>query len=162
MTRAGITVNGRLCEIDGAPPQQTLQEFIRGSAALTGTAGACGHGVCGACTVLLDGEPVRSCLVLSRSTAGREVVTVEGLELLEPDLASSLREAFLAGNAFQCGYCTSGMLMLTFWWLRTTPPEARTRVDVEALLESNLCRCTGYTPLLETILSFAKTGGRGR
>jgi carbon-monoxide dehydrogenase small subunit len=161
MTRAAITVNGRAVDIDSAPPQETLQDFIRGRAALTGTAGACGHGVCGACTVLLDGQPVRSCLVLTRSTVGRDVVTVEGLELLEPKLARLLREAFLAGNAFQCGYCTSGMLMLTFWWLRTAPAEARTRADVEALLESNLCRCTGYVPLVETLVSLARASDGG-
>ena len=151
MSEPSISVNGREVRLDSAPPQRTLQEFIRSSAAQTGTTGACGHGVCGACTVLLDGRPVRSCLILSTAVAGRSVVTVEGLDAVESRVAARLREAFLERNAFQCGYCTSGMLVLAFWWLTASADDRRACRDVSSLLETNLCRCTGYEGLRRAI-----------
>jgi carbon-monoxide dehydrogenase small subunit len=151
MSSGQITVNGREVPLDGVPPQETLREFVRSRAGSTGTAGACGHGVCGACTVLLDGRPARSCLTLSVAAAGRSVVTAEALEQAEPEVARSLREAFLAHNAFQCGYCTAGMLVLASWWVTASADERRSCPDVATLLESNLCRCTSYDGLREAI-----------
>jgi carbon-monoxide dehydrogenase small subunit len=143
-----IVVNGRAVPLEAAPPQQTLQDFVRDVAGEQGTVGACGHGVCGACTVLLSDRPVRSCLTLSSAAAGRSVVTVEGLE---GEVAERLRQAFLEHNAFQCGYCTAGWLVLATWWL-TAPPEERSACqDVSALLATNLCRCTGYDGLRKAI-----------
>jgi carbon-monoxide dehydrogenase small subunit len=146
-----VTVNGQSVPVGAGPPQQTLQELIRTDAGLKGTAGSCGHGVCGACTVLLDGRPARSCLTLSVAAEGREVVTVEALESIEPQVATGLREAFLASNAFQCGYCTAGWLVLAFWWVTATDDDRRACPDVMTLLEANLCRCTGYDGLRRAI-----------
>jgi carbon-monoxide dehydrogenase small subunit len=156
-----ITVNGRAVPFEPGPPQETLQDFVRTTAALTGTAGACGHGVCGACTVILDGRPVRSCLTLSTPAAGRSVVTVEGLETVDARVAGRLREAFLTHDAFQCGYCTAGMLVLAFWWLTAGAEERRACPDVATLLAANLCRCTGYDGLRKAIeaVDNEQTGG---
>jgi carbon-monoxide dehydrogenase small subunit len=145
-----VVVNGVAVGVDG-PPQQTLQELIRDTAVATGTPGACGHGVCGACTVLIDGRPARSCLTLARASAGRSVVTVEGLEAVAPAVVPRLREAFLEHHAFQCGYCTSGMLVLAAWWLAADADARAACPDPETLLAANLCRCTGYTGIRRAI-----------
>jgi carbon-monoxide dehydrogenase small subunit len=151
MNTGQITVNGREVTLEGVPPQETLREFVRTRGGSTGTAGACGHGVCGACTVLLDGRPARSCLTLSAAAAGRSVVTAEALEAAHPEVARALRAAFLTHNAFQCGYCTAGMLVLACWWVTASADERRSCPDVASLLESNLCRCTSYDGLRAAI-----------
>jgi carbon-monoxide dehydrogenase small subunit len=157
-----VTVNGRLIPLGGGARQRTLQELIRDAAALRGTAGACGHGVCGACTVIVDGRPARSCLMLAAGATGRTVTTVEGLESAFPEVTRLLRNAFLERNAFQCGYCTAGMLVLAAWWL-TTPPEQRPACpDPTALLASNLCRCTGYDGLRSAIHDVDESLGGSR
>ena len=133
-------------------PRRALADVLRDDLGLTGTHLGCEHGVCGTCTVLVDGEPVRSCLVLAVQVRGREVRTVEGLADDDP-----LPRAFSEHHALQCGFCTSGFLML----LRGALDEDSTVVAdddrLDALLASNLCRCTGY----EGIRAAARACGRG-
>ncbi len=117
-------------------PCDTLLEVLRGQLGLTGAKPGCLNGDCGACTVMLDGWPVKSCLTLAAEGIGHEIVTVEGLK------DTPIQRAFVAHQAFQCGYCTSGFLMAAYA-LCTRHPEAREEV-AEVWLESNLCRCTGY------------------
>jgi len=128
-------------------PRSMLVDVLRDQCGLTGTHTGCEHGVCGACTVLLDGEPVRSCLMLAVQAQGRHVRTVEGLaraEQLHP-----LQRAFIQHHALQCGFCTPGFLMLALGVLEQDP-----RIGDEALTEalsSNLCRCTGYKNILNAV-----------
>ena len=131
-----------------AMPRWSLADTLRASG-LTGTHLGCEHGVCGACTVLLDDEPVRSCLVLAVQAEGARIDTVEALadgELLHP-----VQRAFAEHQALQCGFCTPGYVVLAAWLVRREPnaDEARIR-DV---LSSNLCRCTGYSPIVTAVLS---------
>ena len=109
-----VEVNGTAVPLDDVPANWTLADLLRYRTSLRGTHLACEHGVCGVCTVLLDGAPVRSCLVLSHAVRDRQVTTVEGLDQLDDGLAQRLRAAFVARNAFQCGFCTPGMLALVF------------------------------------------------
>jgi carbon-monoxide dehydrogenase small subunit len=147
------TVECRLNGEDAAlrvPEHWTLADALREAAGLTGLHLGCEHGVCGACTVLLDGEPVRSCIVLAAQAHGHEVRTVEGLA--DPDSARlhPVQEAFAAHHALQCGYCTPGFIMLAVGILEREPDAAPDRVA--ALLSSNLCRCTGYKPIVAAVL----------
>jgi carbon-monoxide dehydrogenase small subunit len=141
-----ITVNGqnRRCEV---APRQHLVDFLREDLSLTGAHLGCEHGVCGACTVKLDGQVVRGCLVLAVQADGRSVETVEGLT--ETGAVQDLQDAFVARNALQCGYCTSGMLMAAAELLDTRP-EA-TREEVRAWISGNYCRCTGYQAIVDAI-----------
>jgi aerobic-type carbon monoxide dehydrogenase small subunit (CoxS/CutS family) len=141
-----LTVNGGPLSLV-AEPRVTLADALRG-AGLTGTHLGCEHGVCGACTVLLDGQPVRSCLVLAVQADGREVRTVEGLagEELHP-----LQRAFHERGALQCGFCTPGFLMLAAGLLEREPEASGERV--REVLSSNLCRCTGYTSIVAAVLA---------
>jgi carbon-monoxide dehydrogenase small subunit len=124
-----------------------LADFLRRHLGLTGTHVGCEHGSCGACTVLLDGEPIRSCLVFAVQAAGRHVETVESLA--DGDVLSPLQQAFARHGALQCGYCTPGFLMEGTALLRRTPPPSEQ--DIAAALSSNLCRCTGYAPIEQAI-----------
>jgi carbon-monoxide dehydrogenase small subunit len=138
-----VTLNGSSVVLSGSP-RWTLADAVRAHG-LTGTHLGCEHGVCGACTVLLDGEPVRSCLVLALQAAGRRVDTVETLateEELHP-----VQAAFRERRALQCGFCTPGFVVLAAWHVENEPDadEERTR----EVLSSNLCRCTGYGPILD-------------
>jgi 2-furoyl-CoA dehydrogenase 2Fe-2S iron sulfur subunit len=149
--RVTLAVNGR--ERAGeAEPRTLLSDFIRHELGLTGTHVGCEHGVCGACTVLLDGEPVRSCLMLAVQAAGRSLTTVEGLA--EPDgTLSSLQEAFTEHHALQCGFCTAGMLISAAALLRSGA--GADEAAVREGLAGNLCRCTGYAGIVAAVLAEA-------
>jgi carbon-monoxide dehydrogenase small subunit len=141
----GVLLNGRPATIE-AGPRWTLADAVR-SHGLTGTHLGCEHGVCGACTVLLDGEPARACLVLALQAEGRRVDTVEGLA--EPGALHPVQEAFLAERALQCGFCTPGFVVLAAW-LREREPDAGEE-RIREVLASNLCRCTGYGPIVRAV-----------
>lgn len=141
-----ITVNGQSRRREVAP-RQHLVDFLREDLCLTGAHLGCEHGVCGACTVKLDGQVVRGCLVLAVQADGRTVETVEGLT--ETGAVRDLQDAFVARNALQCGYCTSGMLMAAAELLDIRP-EA-TREEVRAWISGNYCRCTGYQAIVDAI-----------
>ena len=140
-----VTVNGTLRRAE-AEPRLLLSDFLRHTLGLTGTHVGCEHGVCGACTVRLDGKAVRSCLLFAAQADGLEVQTVEGLPW------GPLQEAFRRHHALQCGFCTPGILMTaTDLLTRGTP----TREEIEEALSGNLCRCTGYTPIVDAIAEVA-------
>jgi carbon-monoxide dehydrogenase small subunit len=140
------TVNGRAVTA-GVEPRLLLSDFLRHSLGLTGTHVGCEHGVCGCCTVLLDGASIRSCLLLAAQVDGCEVTTVESLArggALDP-----LQQAFKQCHALQCGFCTPGILMAATDLLAREPSPSRERIaDV---LSGHLCRCTGYEPIVEAI-----------
>ena len=138
-----VRINGTAYERD-VEPRTLLSDFIR-DLGLTGTKVGCEHGVCGACTVQLDGEPVRSCLMLALQAAGCDVTTIEGLA------HGRLQEAFHEHHALQCGFCTAGILMTLDAYLREHPDP--TEEDVKTVLAGNLCRCTGYRPIIEAVLA---------
>ena len=151
MMSLDFTLNGRPCRAE-APDHWTALDLLRDGLALTGTKDGCGEGVCGTCTVLLDGEPVRACLLLAVRLRGRAVVTVEGLEREgEPD---RLQVAFARAGAVQCGFCTPGMLLSAQALLASNP--SPTEHDVREALAGNLCRCTGYTKIIEAVLAAAR------
>ena len=127
-------------------PRLLLSDFLRHELGLTGTHVGCEHGVCGACTVLLDGRSVRSCLTFAVQADGAEVVTVEGLEW------GPLQEAFRSRHALQCGFCTPGILLAATDLLARGTPE---RADVVDLLGGHVCRCTGYEPIVQAIMDAA-------
>jgi aerobic-type carbon monoxide dehydrogenase small subunit (CoxS/CutS family) len=148
-----FTLNGRPCRTE-APDHWTALDLLRDGLALTGTKDGCGEGVCGACTVLLDGEPVRACLTLAARLRGRAVVTVEGLGRGgEPD---RLQAAFARAGAVQCGFCTPGMLLSAQALLVSNPSPSVP--EVREALAGNLCRCTGYTKIIEAVLAAAREG----
>lgn len=149
-----VTVNGAKERLD-VPASLTLLQMLREKLALTGTKNGCEAGECGACTVLLDGEPVNSCMVLAVEADGRSILTVEGLAS-DGDL-DSLQRAFVEHNAVQCGFCTPGMLMSSYALLRRNPQP--TEVEVREALVGNLCRCTGYVRIVDAVRAAAKTGG---
>jgi 2-furoyl-CoA dehydrogenase 2Fe-2S iron sulfur subunit len=140
-----LRVNGVLRRGE-AEPRLLLSDFLRHTLGLTGTHVGCEHGVCGACTVELDGVAVRSCLTLAVQADGAEVRTVEGLEW------GPLQEAFRRQHALQCGFCTPGILVAATDLLRRGPV---TRDDVVDMLGGHLCRCTGYTPIVDAIMEAA-------
>jgi aerobic-type carbon monoxide dehydrogenase small subunit (CoxS/CutS family) len=153
--RVTLTVNARLSEIS-VEPRQSLAEALRTELNLTGTHLGCEHGVCGACTVLVGGEPIRGCLMFAVQAQGLEITTIEGLsgEGLTP-----LQESFRRHHALQCGFCTPGMV-LTIHALLAREPAA----DGDAIREAiagNLCRCTGYQPIVEAALAVSAGAGRG-
>jgi len=146
-----LTVNG-VARSGAAEPRTTLADFLREELTLTGTHLGCEHGVCGACTVLVDGEPVRSCLMLAVQARGTEVTTVEGLA--DGDTLHPLQQAFMESFAFQCGFCTPGFVMSTLALLRDEPDADEARIREE--LSGNLCRCTGYQSIVEGVLLAAQ------
>ncbi len=142
-----LTVNGRQRE-GHAEARLTLVDFLRDVLNLTGTHVGCEHGVCGACSVILDGRPVRSCLMYAVQAEGADITTVEGLEGAEGGL-SPLQDAFWENHAMQCGYCTPGMLIAAHALLAENPDP-----DEHAIREAiggNLCRCTGYQQIVEAV-----------
>ena len=142
-----ITVNGEPRAVD-VEPRVTLADYLRDRLRLTGTHLGCEHGVCGACTVLLDGEAVRSCLVFAVQAEGHQVRTVEGMS--SHGVGSPLQQAFERRRAFQCGFCTPGFLATAEALLKSGQP--LTRASLPELLAGNICRCTGYAPIIEAIL----------
>jgi len=142
-----LRVNGRDC-MEVVPPRLLLSDFLRERLGLTGTHVGCEHGVCGACTVLLDGEPVRSCLLLAVQADGAAITTVEGLapdgERLHP-----LQEAFRQEHGLQCGFCTPGVLMTTTALLNEN--HSPSRDEIREALSANLCRCTGYQTIVRAV-----------
>jgi len=141
--RITVTVNGTEHEAD-VEPRTLLSDFLRHDLGLTGTKVGCEHGVCGACTVQVEGEPVRSCLMLAVQARGRSVRTIEGL-------AHPLQRAFHELHALQCGFCTAGILMSMEAFLREHPAPAEP--EVREALAGNLCRCTGYRAMVEAVRS---------
>jgi len=145
-----LTVNGARYEAE-VEPRRTLADTIRDDCGLTGTHLGCEHGVCGACTVLVDGRPVRSCLMFAVQAEGAEIRTVEGLA--DGDRLHPLQEAFWQYHGLQCGFCTPGFLMLAVGVLEANP-----EIDDESLrdaLSSNLCRCTGYQNIVTAVRAAA-------
>jgi aerobic-type carbon monoxide dehydrogenase small subunit (CoxS/CutS family) len=146
------TVNGRRYT-GKAEARMLLSDFLRHELGLTGTHVGCEHGVCGACTILVDGTPMRSCLMLAVQANGRQLSTVEGLAAA-PDRLTPLQEAFRTHHALQCGFCTSGILMTLIAFLKENP--APTEAEVREALSVNLCRCTGYQNIVDAVLSLNK------
>jgi carbon-monoxide dehydrogenase small subunit len=142
-----ITVNGR-GYTRAVEPRLLLSDFLRHELRLTGTHVGCEHGVCGACTVLVDGELARACLMLAVQADGVEVTTVEGLA--DPEAAlHPVQEAFWDAHGLQCGFCTSGMLITTVALLRDNPRPSDD--EIRAALSGNLCRCTGYQNIVKAV-----------
>ena len=149
-----FTINGEVKEIE-VQPNKTLLKMLREDLDLIGAKEGCGAGECGACTVLVDNEPVNSCLMLAVEADGKEILTIEGLSdgvNLDP-----LQESFIEHNALQCGYCTPGMVMSAKALLNRNPHP--TEEDVKEALAGNLCRCTGYQRIVDAVLDAAKKGG---
>ena len=143
-----LRVNGEPCEL-AVEPQRTLLEVLREDLGLTGAKEACGTGECGACTVLMDGKPILSCLTLAIEAQGKKITTIEGLAKngeLHP-----LQKAFIRYGAIQCGYCTSGMILNAKAILDENPRPSRD--EILKGLEGNLCRCTGYNKILEAVMA---------
>jgi len=153
-----LTVNGREHELT-VEARRTLGDMLRHDLGYTGTHLGCEHGICGACTVLMDGQPVRACLVFGVQADGTDVRTVEGLA--DGEQLSDLQQAFSDHHALQCGFCTPGFLMLAEAYLAETllageGADALTEEQVRELVASNLCRCTGYQGIIEAILATAR------
>ncbi len=147
-----LTVNGRARE-GRAEARVTLVDFLRETLGLTGTHIGCEHGVCGACSVILDGEPVRACLIYAVQADGHAITTVEGLEAADGAI-SPLQDAFWDNHALQCGYCTPGMLIAAHALLeRNRDPSDE---DIRAAIGGNLCRCTGYQQIVEAVRMAAR------
>jgi carbon-monoxide dehydrogenase small subunit len=145
-----VTVNGKTYE-RAVEARMMLADFLRDELALTGTHLGCEHGVCGACTILMDGEAIRSCLALAVQADGRQLMTVEGLA--RPEDLHPLQTAFQERHALQCGFCTPGFLMTAYAFLKETP--APTEAQVRHAIAGNICRCTGYLPIIQAILEAA-------
>lgn len=157
MIEIELSVNGRLVR-KAVEPRTLLTDFLRHRLGLTGTHVGCEHGVCGSCTVLIDGAAARGCCMLAVQADGCEVRTVEGLA--EPDgPLTPLQEAFRRHHALQCGFCTPGILMATVDFVSHHPQPSR--AQVEDMLSGHLCRCTGYAPIVDAILDYsASPAGR--
>jgi aerobic carbon-monoxide dehydrogenase small subunit len=145
--RIGVDVNGVRREAD-VEPRMLLSDFLRGELGLTGTHVGCEHGVCGACTVQVDGEPVRSCLMFAVQADGSSITTVEGLAGEDGSL-HPLQEAFVEHHGLQCGFCTPGMLMTALHLLDTEPDPNRERIREE--MSGGICRCTGYQGIVDAV-----------
>ena len=148
--RTTLSINGRTREVD-VEPHRTVLEVLRDTLGIFDVKEGCNEGVCGACTVLLDGRPVSSCLVLAVATRGRPITTVRGI--VENGELHPLQEAFLRHGAVQCGFCTPGMLLTALEFLDRHPAPGRD--DIRGAIEGNLCRCTGYTKIVDAIEAYA-------
>jgi aerobic-type carbon monoxide dehydrogenase small subunit (CoxS/CutS family) len=145
-----LRINGELRE-GWAEPRKLLVDFLREDLGLTGTHVGCEHGICGACTILFNGEAVRSCLMLAVQADGADLLTVEGLAL--PDKLHPLQEAFWEHHALQCGFCTPGMLIVAWDLLSVTPSPSEE--EIRHALSAVLCRCTGYQGIVEAVQAAA-------
>ncbi|NOQ40489.1 MAG: 2Fe-2S iron-sulfur cluster binding domain-containing protein [Anaerolineales bacterium] len=149
-----LIINGTEEQLQ-VPSNMTLLHALRDKLGFTGTKNGCEAGECGACTVLVDGEPMNSCLVLAVELNGREITTVEGLA--ENGKLTPLQQAFADLNAVQCGYCTPGMLMSATALLRRNSHPSET--DIQEAMLGNLCRCTGYQRIIDAVLKASRNGG---
>jgi len=155
MKQIRITVNGKTYELQ-VKPWETLLEVIRDELGLTGTKEGCGLGECGACTVIMDGKTVNSCLVLAPEADGKEILTIEGLA--QGDKLHPIQEAFLEQGGLQCGFCTPGVILSTKALLDENPKP--TDEEMRRGMAGNFCRCTGYTKIFESIKAAAQKGGK--
>jgi carbon-monoxide dehydrogenase small subunit len=146
MTQLRLTLNGKTVT-DEVPARLSLADFLREQRNLTGTHLGCEHGVCGACTVLIDGEPARACLMLAVACDGRDIRTIEGLD--EDRIVAALRTAFKQHHGLQCGFCTPGMLITAHDLVRRG--RAGSEAEIRRGLSGNICRCTGYTNIVTAI-----------
>jgi carbon-monoxide dehydrogenase small subunit len=146
--RVRFEVNGKPVEIE-AEPRLSLADCLRHDLRLTGTHVGCEHGVCGACTVIVDGAAVRSCLILAVQAEGAKIITIEGLNRPD-DALTPLQAAFRKHHALQCGFCTPGFLITAHALLSEEPEADETRI--REVLSGHLCRCTGYIPIIEAVL----------
>ncbi len=142
----GVTVNGTRYERT-VEPRLLLSDFLRHNLGLTGTHVSCEHGVCGSCTILFDGQPVRSCLMFAVQANGHEILTVEGLGT--PENLHPLQEAFWEAHSVQCGFCTPGILMTLVPFLEENPNPNES--EIRAAISGNLCRCTGYQHIVDGV-----------
>lgn len=147
-----LRVNGELHEVM-VEPWKTLLQVIRNDIGLTGAKEACGTGECGACTVLVNGKPVNSCLVLAVEAQGKDILTIEGLA--QGDKLHPLQDAFIKRGAIQCGFCTPGMLLSAKALLDDNPQP--TEEEIRDAISGNLCRCTGYNKIVEAIFEVAQS-----
>jgi carbon-monoxide dehydrogenase small subunit len=143
-----LTINGQLYKLS-VEPNQTLVDIIRNEIGLTGTKKGCGSGDCGACTVILDGKPVNSCLILGVEVDKSEVLTIEGLK--QGEKLHPIQKAFIHFGAIQCGFCTPGMIVSAKALLDTCPNPSEEQVKMA--ISGNLCRCTGYKKIIEAIMN---------
>lgn len=149
-----FTLNGRPTALE-AEPDRRLLDLLRRDLHMTGTKEGCGEGECGACTVIIDGEAVHSCLVLACQLEGRDVTTIEGLE--ENGELSRIQRIFVEETAIQCGYCTTGMIMSAKALLLQSPHP--TEEEIRIALSGNICRCSGYTQIVRAVQRTASEGG---
>jgi carbon-monoxide dehydrogenase small subunit len=149
--RVELRINGESRAAD-AEPRMLLVDFIRNKLHLTGTHVGCAHGACGACTVLVDGRPTRSCLMFAVQAQGADITTVEGLT--PDDKLSPLQEEFRKNHALQCGFCTPGMLISSHALLAENPNPSEQ--EIKQALAGNLCRCTGYNSIVRAVVATAK------
>ena len=145
-----LTLNGKMARRE-VEPWQTLLEVLRDGFGLKGTKAYCYSGICGACTVLVDGEPVSSCIMLAPQVQGREITTVEGLE--QDGELHPVQRAFVEHFGLQCGYCTPGMLLMARALLARTPEPSRE--EIVEFMGGNICRCTGYARIVESVQAAA-------
>jgi carbon-monoxide dehydrogenase small subunit len=152
-----ITVNGveHRCEV---PTRLSLVDFLRETLRLTGTHVGCEHGICGACSVILDGDPVRSCLMFAVQADGHSITTVEGLANADGSM-SVLQDSFCETHGLQCGYCTPGMLVATHSLLKTNPNPSTG--EIRDAISGNLCRCTGYQQIVDAVQLAARRVAAG-
>jgi carbon-monoxide dehydrogenase small subunit len=155
--RFAFTLNGAQREVR-VPAHQTLLRLLRDDLGAVEVKEGCGEGVCGTCTVLLDGEPVSSCLLLAGRVAGRRVMTLRSLG--RDGLLHPLQEAFIAHGAAQCGFCTPGMILTAYAFLQEHP--RATRDEIRRAIAGNLCRCTGYTKIVDAIEAAVAAGAASR
>jgi aerobic carbon-monoxide dehydrogenase small subunit len=152
-----ITLNGQPLKYR-VKARQHLADFLRQELELTGTHLGCEHGICGACTVLLDGRSVRSCLTLAVQASGKRVDTIEGLS--QSGKLADLQAEFIARNAAQCGFCSSGMLLTAYEIV--SDGAAYTRSEIRELMSGNMCRCTGYQAIVDAIEAIVTKTAKGR
>ena len=156
-----LSVNGQQVQVS-VGGSETLLDCLRNQLGLTGTKKGCDQGDCGACTVLVDGIPVNSCLMLAVEADGREITTIEGLA--QEDGLHPLQEAFISHNAVQCGFCTPGMILTAAALLKENPHPSE--AEIRHYLQGNLCRCTGYSKIVQAVQAAAQelsaeSGGKG-
>ncbi len=158
-----LTVNGEPYKLrvgDEVKPWHTLAYTLRETLGLTGTKVMCDHGECGACTVLVDGKPILSCMTLAVECDGKKIMTIEGLAEMVTGKVHPIQQAFMEKMGFQCGFCTPGMILTTKALLDENPDP--TEREVREALSGNLCRCTGYVKIFESVLAAAEMIGEGR